>query len=186
MQRERRNSDDQRVVLPLQKKHIEEIDADNDVVDDTAMLFNETYYYTSHLTQQEYEVAQLSNQFYDQIREEGVIQGQPKKKYNLRTRNGASKATTSDQGKQAEAPPKTNPNKGMPSKTQPSPLSKPISPETKEADKPPTSFILEHELRKIKIPVPLTELLKNEPFKKSIMKLLQPTPFSVSSNVVSL
>jgi hypothetical protein len=151
MQRERRNVDDQRVVPPFQNNQIEEIDADNDVVDDTVVLFNETDYYTSHLTQQEYEVAQLSNQFDDQIGEEGVIQGQPKKKYDLRMRNGASKATTSDQGKQAEAPPKPNPNKGMPSKTQSSPLSKPLAPETKEVDKPPTSFILEHELRKIKI-----------------------------------
>jgi hypothetical protein len=186
MQRERRNVDDQRVVPPFQNNHIEEIDADNDVVDDTVVLFNETDYYTSHLTQQEYEVAQLSNQFDDQIGEEGVIQGQPKKKYDLRMRNGASKATTSDQGKQVEAPPKPNPNKGMPSKTQSSPLSKPLAPETKEADKPPTFFSLEHELRKIKIPVPLTELLKNEPFKKSIMKVLQPTPSSVSSDVISL
>jgi hypothetical protein len=50
MQRERRNVDDQRVVPPFQKNQIEEIDADNDVVDDTAVIFNEIDYYTSHLT----------------------------------------------------------------------------------------------------------------------------------------
>jgi hypothetical protein len=155
-------------------------------MDDIVVIFNETNYYTSHLTKQEYEVAQLSNQFDDQIGEEGVIQGQPKNKYNLRMRNGSSKATTFDKGKQAEAPPKPNPNKGMPSKTQSSPLSNLLSPETKEADKPPTSFILEHELRKINIPIPLMKLLKNEPFKKSIMKVMQPTPSSVSSDVISL
>jgi hypothetical protein len=77
-------------------------------VDDTAVIFNEIDYYSSHLTKQEYEVAQLSNQFDDQIGEEGVIQGQPKKKYDLRMRKGASKATTYDQGKQVEAPPKPN------------------------------------------------------------------------------
>jgi hypothetical protein len=128
----------------------------------------------------------LSNQFDDHIGEEGVIQGQPKNKYDMRTRNGGSEATTSDQGKQEKSPPKPNPNKGMPSKTQSSPLSKPPAPETKEDDKPPTSFILEHELRKIKILVPLTELLKNKPFNKSIMKVWQPTPSSVSSDVISL
>jgi hypothetical protein len=90
MQRERRNVDDQRVVPPFQNNQIEEMDADSDVVDDTVVLFNETDYYTSHLTQQEYEVAQLSNQFDDQIGEEGVIQGQPKKKYDLRMREGTS------------------------------------------------------------------------------------------------
>jgi hypothetical protein len=186
MQRERINVDDQRVVPPFQNNQIEKIDADNDVVDNTFVLFNDIDYYTSHLTQQEYEVAQLSNQFDDQIGEEGVIQGQPKKKYDLRMINGVFKATTSDQGKQAEAPPKPNPNKGMPSKIHSSPLSKTLATETKEVDKPPTSFILEHELRKIKIPIPLTELLKNEPFKKSIMKVTKPTPSSVSSDVISL
>jgi hypothetical protein len=50
---------------------IEEIDIDINVLDDIVVLFNETYYYTSHLTQQEYEVAQLSNQFDNQIEEEG-------------------------------------------------------------------------------------------------------------------
>jgi hypothetical protein len=103
MQRERRNVDDQRVVPPFQDNQIEEIDVDNDVVDDTVVLFNETYYYTSHLTQQEYEVAQLSNQFDNQIEEEGVIQGQPQKKYDLRTRGGAPKATTSDQNKKLKS-----------------------------------------------------------------------------------
>jgi hypothetical protein len=57
MQRERRNVDDQRVAPPFQNSQIEEIDVDIDVVDDTIVLFNEPYYYTSHLTQQEYEVA---------------------------------------------------------------------------------------------------------------------------------
>jgi hypothetical protein len=86
MQRERRNVDDQRVVPPFQNNQIEEMDEDIDVVDDTVVLFNETYYYIIHLTQQEYEVAQLSNQFDDQIVEEGVIQRQPKNKYDLRMR----------------------------------------------------------------------------------------------------
>jgi hypothetical protein len=128
----------------------------------------------------------LSNQFDDQRGEEGVIQGKPKNKYDLRKRNGASKDTTSDQRKQAESPPKPNSNKGMPYKTQSSPLSKPLTPKKKEFDKPPTSFILEHELRKIKIPVPLTELLKNKHLNKSIMNILQPTPSSIYFDVISV
>jgi hypothetical protein len=106
MQRERINNDDQRVVPSFQNNHIEEIYANNDVVDDIVVLFNETDYYTSHLTQQEYEVAQLSNQFDDHIGEYRVIQGQPKKKYDLRMRNGASKSTTYDQGKQTKPLPR--------------------------------------------------------------------------------
>jgi hypothetical protein len=56
MKRERRNVDDQRVVPNFQNNQIEEIDADNDVVDDIVVVFNETDCYTNHLTQQEYEV----------------------------------------------------------------------------------------------------------------------------------
>jgi hypothetical protein len=47
---ENKNVDDQRVVPPFQNSQIEEMDAYSDVVDDTVVLFNETDYYTSHLT----------------------------------------------------------------------------------------------------------------------------------------
>jgi hypothetical protein len=55
------------------------MDVESDVVDDVVVLFNETDFYTSHLTQQDYEVAQLSNQFDIEVGEEGVIQGQSPK-----------------------------------------------------------------------------------------------------------
>jgi hypothetical protein len=87
---------------------------------------------------------------------EGVIQIQPKNKHDLRMRARAYKDTSSDQNKQAEVPTKASQNKGMPSKTQKIPLSKLAVPEIKESDRTPTYFILEHELRKIKIYVPLT------------------------------
>jgi hypothetical protein len=99
---------------------------------------------------------------------------------------GDPKATTFDQNKKVEVLPKPNPSKGMSSKSQQLPPSKLAVPEIKEVDRPTTSFILEHELSKINIPVPLTELMKNEPFKKYIMKVLQPTTSIVSSDVISL
>jgi hypothetical protein len=104
----------------------------------------------------------------------------------LRIRTWAPQTTTSNKKKQSKVPPKPNPNKGMSSKTQQPTSSKHVAPEIKEDDRPPTSFSLEHELIKINIPVPLTLLMKNEPFKKSIMKFLQPTSPSVSSDVISL
>jgi hypothetical protein len=117
MQRERMNVDDQRVVDPFQNNQIEEMDVESYVVDDVDVLFNETDFYTSHLTQQDYEVAQLSNQFDIEVGEEGVIQGKPQKKYDLRPRIGAPKATTSDQNKKSEVPPRPNPSKGTLTKT---------------------------------------------------------------------
>jgi hypothetical protein len=61
-----------------------------------------------------------------------------------------------------------------------------VVPEVKEFDRPKAYFILEHELRKIKIHVPLSELLKNEPFEKSIMKVLQPPTYVVTSDVIGM
>jgi hypothetical protein len=53
-------------------------------------------------------------------------------------------------------------------------------PEIKEAEKQSISFSLEHEINKIKIPIPLIELMKTDPFKKTILKSLQP-PTHVTS-----
>jgi hypothetical protein len=127
-----------------------------DVVNDNSVLFNEIYYHTIHLTQQEDEVVQLSNWSDNQTREDGVIQGQPQKKYDLMMREGAPKATTFDKNKQVEVPPNKNPSKGMSSKTQPPPSSKHEAPEIKEVDRPLAFFILEHDFSKIKILIPLT------------------------------
>jgi hypothetical protein len=96
IQRERRNVDDQSVVPPFQNNHMEEMDADNDFVDDIVVLFNETYFYTSHLMQQHYEVAQMLDQFDVEIGEEGVIPVQPQNKYDLRPRTRTPKSTTYD------------------------------------------------------------------------------------------
>jgi hypothetical protein len=72
------------------------MDVDGDVVDDVVLLFNEKYFYTSHLTQQNYEVAQMSNQFDIEIGEERFIRGQPQNKYELRPIIGTSKSIASD------------------------------------------------------------------------------------------
>jgi hypothetical protein len=45
---------------------------------------------------------------------------------------------------------------------------------------------LEHEINKIKIHVPLVELMKNESFKKSILKVLQPPASIISSDTINL
>jgi hypothetical protein len=172
MQRERRNVDDQILVPPFQNNQIEEMDVDNDVMDDVVVLFNEIYFYTSHLTRQDYEVAQLSNQFDIEIGEEGVIQKQSQNKYDLRPKTCTPKATTSDHNKMTEVPPKPNPSKGALAKAHQPPPFKNVSPEVKKVDRPQISFSLEHELSKIKIPIPFSELLKNEPFRQSIMKVL--------------
>jgi hypothetical protein len=45
--------------------------------------------------------------------------------------------------------------------------------DVREASKPIPSFHFEHEFQNIRIPIPLSELVKNEDFKRSLSKLLQ-------------
>jgi hypothetical protein len=65
----------------------------------------------------------------------------------------------------------------------PSPIAKDLIPEVREILKPPSSFSFEQQIQKIRIPVPLSELVKHIDFKKSLSKLLQyePSPHSIDS-----
>jgi hypothetical protein len=54
-----------------------------------------------------------------------------------------------------------------------SPTAKEPVSEVRKAPKPLSSFSFEHEIQKIRIPVPLSELVKNKDFKRSLSKLLQ-------------
>jgi hypothetical protein len=55
----------------------------------------------------------------------------------------------------------------------------------KEILKPPSSFIFENEIQKIKIPVPFLELVKND-FKRYLSKVLKTGPASYSTDSVNL
>ena len=44
----------------------------------------------------------------------------------------------------------------------------------KEIEKCVSSFSLENKINKIKIPIPLVELVKTDPFRKFVLKVLQP------------
>jgi hypothetical protein len=56
----------------------------------------------------------------------------------------------------------------------------------KTADKAPSSFNFEAELQKIKIPIPLVELMKNEMFKRDILRTLDPQSVSHSADILNI
>jgi ribonuclease HI len=58
--------------------------------------------------------------------------------------------------------------------------------EVREAPKPVSSFNFEHEIQKIRILVPISELVKNEDFKRSLSKMLQSESLQPSSDSVNL
>jgi hypothetical protein len=60
------------------------------------------------------------------------------------------------------------------------------APEIREILKLASSFNFEHEIQKIRIPVPLTELIKHEGFKKCFSELLQPETPCLPTDSINL
>jgi hypothetical protein len=58
--------------------------------------------------------------------------------------------------------------------------------EVRNPDKVPFSFSFESEIQKVKIPIPLMELMKNDTFKQTILKSLEPKPMPTVVDVVNL
>jgi len=68
----------------------------------------------------------------------------------------------------------------------PPPMVKIPIPEVKDILNSPSSFIFEHEIQKIRILVPLLELVENEGFKRCLSKILHLEPSSHSTDSVNL
>ena len=63
---------------------------------------------------------------------------------------------------------------------------KDLSHEVKDVEKYISNFIFEHEIKHIKIHVPLLELVKNEEFKRSIFKFLHLASHLAPSDSINL
>jgi hypothetical protein len=116
------------VVPPFQNNQVEEMDESNDIGDDSAILFNETDLYPSHLTQQNYAISQLSNQFDDKRNGEDIFQNQPQKNYNLRPRPRGPKTNVHVHNKKSDLPLKQGRNKDTTNKENQQQPTKPVAP----------------------------------------------------------
>jgi ribonuclease HI len=180
-----KDRDDQRVQTPLQNNLVdheerEEIDKfgpEIHCIEDTAPF--------PHLTQSAYEESLMSAQIYELGKEQRA--DHTSNRYNLRSRKKEGDFDSQDQPLVADRPIKSAAATTKEKKTQStSPAAKEPVTEVREAPKPISSFNFKHEIQKIRIPVPLSELVKNEDFKRSISKLLQsesPQPPSDSINL---
>jgi ribonuclease HI len=65
-------------------------------------------------------------------------------------------------------------------------LSNKVKISDKTVDKNPSSFNFETELQKIKIPIPLVELMKNDIFKRDILRTLDPQSVSYSADILNI
>jgi hypothetical protein len=94
-------------------------------------------------------------------------------KYNLRSKKKEGKSDVPNHPTRVEKPAKNVEVNNKDKKVQnPSPVIKGPIPEVREILNPPSYFSLEHEFQKIRIPVPLSELVKHEYFKRCLSKLL--------------
>jgi hypothetical protein len=108
-------------------------------------------------------------------------------RYHLRSKKKEGNFDSHDQPLIAEKPAKPATITTKEKKTQNTlPTAKEPVSEVREAPKPFPSFSFEHEIQKIRIPVPLSELVKNEDFKRSLSKLLQSESPQPSSDSVNL
>jgi ribonuclease HI len=185
--REQRGKDreDQRVQTPLQnnlvdheeREEIDEFGPEIHCIEETPPF--------PHLTQSAYEESLMSAQIHELGKEQRA--GHTSNRYNLRSRRKEGDFDSPDQPLIAERPTRSAAAATKDKRAQSAlPAVKEPVTEVREAPKPIPSFNFEHEIQKIRIPVPLSELVKNEDFKRSLSKLLQsesPQPPSDSVNL---
>jgi hypothetical protein len=137
------------------------------------------------LTQFAYEESLIDIQINEMSKGEKANSGP--NKYNLRSKKKEGKHDVPYLASREDKPAKDAANNNKENKTQnPSPIAKGHVLEVREILNPPSSFRFEHEIQKIRIPVPLSELVKHADFKKSLSKLLQSEPSCYSTDSINL
>jgi hypothetical protein len=173
MHREKeRDRDDQRIQAPFQNNFV--ADEEERETDDPEPKIHslEVTPPFPHLTQSAYEESLMDSQLNELSKGDKASGGRGR--YNLRsdkriatpdvpepstrTEKLADEVVANHRGKRAQLF---------------SPIVQNHVPEIREIPKPMSSFNFEHEIQKIRIPVPLTELIKHEEFKKRFSELLK-------------
>jgi hypothetical protein len=179
-----RDRDDQKIQTPLQNNLVVDEEGEEEELDPEIHCLGDTSPFP-HLTQSAYEESLMDSQINELSK--GEKTNSSPNKYNLRSKKKEGKSDIPDQPSRAEKPAKDAINNNKEKKTQnPSPIAKGHVPEVREIMKPPSYFNFEHEIQKIRIPVPLSELVKHEDFKRSLSKLLQSEPSCHSTDSVNL
>lgn len=135
----------------------------------------------THLTISDYEdtlaVQQVFEDVHDSFAQDDsyqIYQSEAQKKYDLRPRPTGSKQQINPN--YIKSPPQNPVVQNQPKNIVDQPAVRKFAKENKEVL---TVFSLKNEISKIKVPIPLLELLKNKAYKETFMKLLQPiAPFS--------
>jgi hypothetical protein len=162
MPREQRDRDinDQKIQAPLQNNPFMDEKREEEDLDPKIHCIGETSPFP-HLTQSTYEESLMNSQINELSKRDKASYSQ--NKCNLWSKKKEGNYVIPDQPAIAEKPVKYEANNNKEKKSQNTPLiAKDPIPEVREIMKPPSSFKFEHEIHKITILVPLSELVKHE------------------------
>jgi ribonuclease HI len=194
LQRDKNAAEDQRIRAPFQNVVLEEeqeLSHGEVEEEDDINCFGDDVD-SSFLTQTDYEEALMNEQINEASIEESFYQTDDQPGYNLRSKTVASKPLLAAPGKKKDVAAKQPVAPAKQISTPAKQQQKQLQPQAKEqvslrapsnevrpSDKISYSFNFESEIQKVKIPMPLTELMKNDIFKSAILKSLQPkTPIA--------
>jgi ribonuclease HI len=172
MHRERgRDRDDQRIQAPFQNNFVaDEEEGETDEPEPKIHCLEFTPF--PHLTQTAYEESLMDSQLNELSKGDKASGGRGK--YNLRSKKKVVVPGVPEQSTRTEKSANKVADAHRGKKAQPlSPIVHNHVPEIREIPKLASSFNFEHEIQKIKIPVPLTELIKHEEFNRRFSELLK-------------
>jgi ribonuclease HI len=173
MQRERgRDRDDQKIQAPFQNNFVTEEEQEGaEELDPEIHCFGDTPPFP-HLTQSAYEESLMDSQLNELSKGDKPSGSQGR--YDLRSKKRTTTLDVPERSTRTEKPANEVADRNRGKKAQPlSPIVQSHVPEIREIPKLTSSFNFEHEIQKIRIPVPLTELIKHEGFKKRFSEILQ-------------
>jgi hypothetical protein len=186
MHRERgRDREDQRIQAPFQnnlvvdeeERETEELEPEIHCLEDIPPF--------PHLTQTAYEESLMDSQLNKLSKGDKASGGRGR--YNLRSDKKKTTPDIPEKSTKTEKPAKEVADSHRVKKHQPlSPIVHNHVPEIREIPKPTSSFNFEHEIQKIRIPVPLIELIKHEEFKKRFSELLKSEASGPPSDSINL
>jgi hypothetical protein len=170
-----RDREDQKIQAPFQNNFVAEgEEGETDELEPEIHCFGDTPPFP-HLTQSAYEESLMDSQLNELSKGEKASGGQGR--YNLRSDKRTTAPDIPEQSTRAEKPASKVADGHRGKKAQPlSPVVHNHVPEIKEIPKPTSSFNFEHEIQKIRIPVPLTELIKHDEFKNASLSFYSLKP----------
>jgi ribonuclease HI len=186
MQRERgRDREDQKIQAPFQNNFMaEEEEGETGELDPEIHCFADTPPFP-HLTQSAYEESLMDSQLNELSKGDKASGNQGR--YDLRSKKKTIAPDVPEQSTRTEKPTNEITDSHRGKKHQPlSPIIQSHVPEIREIPKLTSSFNFEHEIQKIRILVPLTELIKQEGFKKLFYELLQSEVSCLPKNSINL